>query len=129
MKKIAISMCSRVFAESIFLMLRQTGSFYPVKVTPSSADIMAAECRTAGVEIVLMEVSSALPYAGLNVRLKAAEIIRKQIPGCKIVLLCDEVSNPELAREIMMAKQTGEIDLFFYASVTAEYISAMLEAL
>ena len=55
--------------------------------------------------------------------------LRRELPGCKMVLLCDETAYPELARDVMRAKQAGKIDAFFYASVTAEYLTAALDSL
>ena len=34
-----------------------------------------------------------------------------------------------VARAVVRAKQAGQIDGFFYASVTAEYLTAALDAL
>jgi hypothetical protein len=51
------------------------------------------------------------------------------LPNCKIVLLCDENSAPDIAREVMIAKKDGLIDAFFYSSVTAKYLIAALSAL
>ena len=57
------------------------------------------------------------------------DALRQELPGCKMALLCDETAYPELAREVMRVKQTGQIDAFFYASVTAEYLAAALDAI
>lgn len=37
--------------------------------------------------------------------------------------------SPELARDVMRVKQAQQIDAFFYASVTAQYLVAALDAL
>ena len=62
-------------------------------------------------------------------RLELIAVIRRQNPDCKITLLCDETAHPDQARATMRAKQAGKIDAFFYASVTAEYLAAALDAL
>ena len=50
-------------------------------------------------------------------------------PLCRIALLCDEVADPDLEEQVMHARRFGRIDAFFYASVTANYLIAALEAL
>ena len=55
--------------------------------------------------------------------------LKNKLPDCKIVLLCDENSAPDIARRVMLAKKEGLIDAFFYSSVTAKYLIAALSAL
>lgn len=55
--------------------------------------------------------------------------IRKKIPPCKLVMLCDENSAPDIAREVANAKKDGLIDAFFYSSVTEKYLTAALASL
>lgn len=50
--------------------------------------------------------------------------LKKSVPECKIAVFCDETAYPGQAREVIRAKQTGKTDAFFYASVTAEYLTA-----
>lgn len=129
MKRIAISIRNRVFAESIFLMLKQTGDFQPFRIPASSREEVLIECRTVRPQILLMDVAPSPEDSALQKRLELVSAMRKEQPGCKQVLLCDETAYPELAREVMRARQTGQIDHFFYASVTAEYLAAALDAL
>ena len=79
-------------------------------------------------EILLMEVSR-LPAYTLESRLKLIECVRRAMPNCKFVLLCDENSDPELARRVKIARQDHKIDAFFYTSVTPGYLTAAVEAL
>ena len=120
MKKIAISMRNRVFMESISLVLKQTDEFRPVCIPSSEPDVITETC--------LSEVP-ALPETGIEARLGVIRRLREKIPGCKSVLLCDETAYPELAGEVMRARQSRRIDAFFYASVTTEYMKASLNSL
>lgn len=129
MKKIAVSIRNRVFSESILLTLRQTGDFRPIRIPSQPPDMLLIECQSVNPELLLMDVTPALPETTLESRLKLIEKLRRELPTCKIALLCDEVAYPETAREVMRAKQAGKIDAFFYASVTAEYLTAALDAL
>ncbi len=129
MKKIAVSMRNRVFAESIMFMLERTGEFRPVRITAVSPDKLLMECCAAKPEILLLDVTPTTEQTTLSGRMQMIERLQKKQPGCKIVIFCDEIAHPEQAYETMRAKQEGLIDAFFYASVTAEYLTAALEAM
>ena len=79
-------------------------------------------------DILLMEVSR-LPAYTLENRLKLIACVRKVMPNCKFVLLCDENVDPELAHRVMIVRQDRLIDAFLYASVTHAYLTAALDAL
>lgn len=129
MKKIAISMRNRVFMESISLVLKQTDEFRPVCIPSSEPDVITETCLSELPEIIFMDVVPALPETGIEARLGVIRRLREKIPGCKSVLLCDETAYPELAGEVMRARQSRRIDVFFYASVTTEYMKASLNSL
>ena len=114
MKRIAISMGNRVFSDSVYLMLKRTGDFRPFVIPALPPGNIVQDCKNADAEILLMDVITEM---------------HNEMPGCKIVLLCDEVAYPELARDVMRTKQVGQIDGFFYASVTGDYLTAALDAL
>ena len=129
MKKIAVNMQSRFYAESILFMLGQTGNFRPCRIPGHSVEEILIECMAEKPEVLLMDVVPTPIEMSLEKRREVARAINRELPGCKIAILCDETAYPELAREVMWTKQVGEIDIFFYASVTAEYLTAMLYAL
>jgi len=110
-------------------MLRESGEFEPFPLTVGNKNSnVARECELLDVQMVLLEVSYANGTT-LETRMKEVRQIRSAVPNCKIVLLCDENSAPEIARDVMLAKKDGLIDNFFYSSVTARYILAALLAL
>lgn len=129
MRKIAVNMQSRIYTESILLILGQTGDFCPCRIPAHAAEEILIECMAENPEILFMDVVPTPVEMSLKKRLEVTRAMRRELPGCKIAILCDETAYPELAREVMRAKQAGEIDVFFYASVTAEYLTAMLYAL
>lgn len=129
MKRIAISIANRVFAESVHLMLKQTGDFHPLYVPPRQLEMILIECQAARPDIVLMDVTPSSSETRLEGRLALIDELHRELPECKMVLLCDETAYPEMARDVMRAKQAGKIDAFFYASVTAEYLTAALDSL
>ena len=128
MRNIVISVQNGLLAEAIIGALRQRGSFRCQQVAPNRPQELLTACKTAGADVLLMEVNR-FPSAALEVRLEWGDRVRQQLPGCRVVLLCDEVADPELAEQVMRARQMGRIDGFFYASVTADYLGAALESM
>ena len=129
MKKIVISIGNGLLAEAITQMLADSGEFQPFRfpVGTKKNDIVG-QCEMLSAETLIAEVS----YAGgttIDTRIAEVKELRNKLPNCKIVLLCDENSAPDIAREVMIAKKDGLIDAFFYSSVTAKYLIAALSAL
>ena len=108
--------------------LAETGEFRVEQVLPGKTGDTFSLCRAAQADILLMEVSR-LPAYTLENRLKLIECVRRAMPNCKFVLLCDENGDPELARRVKIARQDHKIDAFFYTSVTPGYLTAAVEAL
>ncbi len=129
MVKILVSIQNGLLAEAMTAMLRESGEFEPFPLTVGNKNSnVARECELLDVQMVLLEVAYANGTT-LETRMKEVRQIRSAVPNCKIVLLCDENSAPEIARDVMLAKKDGLIDNFFYSSVTARYILAALLAL
>ena len=51
------------------------------------------------------------------------------MPYCKIVLIVDEKAEKKLAQRVLQAKKDGLIDNFIYGSVSAAYLSAVIDTL
>lgn len=129
MKKIAVSMRNRVFAESMMFMLERTGDFRAIRITETPPNKVLMECQAANPEILLLDVTPTSEETTLSGRIQLITKLKEQQPACKVAILCDEVAHPQQAHETMRAKQAGQIDAFFYASVTAEYLTAALSAI
>ena len=117
MREIVVSMQNTLLSEAIARSLAETGEFRVEQVLPGKTG-----------DILLMEVSR-LPAYTLENRLKLIECVRRALPNCKFVLLCDENSDPELSHRVMIVRQDRLIDAFLYASVTPAYLTAALDAL
>ena len=129
MEKIVVSIGNGLLAEAITQMLTDSDEFQPFCIEVSSKKIdIATQCEMLSAEMVIAEVSYANGTT-VATRLSQVKEIRKKAPKCKIVLLCDENSAPDIAREVMIAKKDGLIDAFFYSSVTSKYLLAALTAL
>ena len=129
MKKIVVSIQNNLLAESITKILADSGVFNPFRVPVHRKNKdTAKQCEALQTELLLAEVSYS-PGTTVDTRLEEAAELRRILPGCLIVFLCDENSAPDIAKDVMLAKKDGKIDAFFYTSVTQNYLLAALEAL
>ena len=128
MKNIVISMQNTLLSEAIARAFSDTGEFRIEQILPGRTGDTLSLCAAVRADILLMEVSR-LPAYTLESRLKLIECVRRAMPNCKFVLLCDENGDPELARRVKIARQDHKIDAFFYTSVTPGYLTAAVEAL
>ena len=128
MKNIVISMQNTLLSEAIARAFSDTGEFRIEQILPGKTNDTLSLCCAMQAEILLMEVSR-LPAYTLESRLKLIDCVRRAMPNCKFVLLCDENGDPELAHRVMIVRQDRLIDAFLYASVTPAYLTAALDAL
>ena len=127
MKTILLSICNSLMALSIKHSLNHSGGFSVHSVAPGDQGI-AEKCAAASADILLMEAACNMG-ATLDECLNEARSLRSQSLSCRIVLLCDENSTPEIARKVVQAKKDGLIDEFVYSSVSESYLTAMLDAI
>ena len=128
MKNIVVSMQNTLLSEAIAHALTETREFRVEQILPGRTGDALSLCAAMPADILLMEVSR-LPAYTLENRLNLIACVRKVMPSCKFVLLCDENSDPELAHRVMIVRQDRLIDAFLYASVTPAYLTAALDAL
>ena len=128
MRKIVVSIQNGLLAEALTSLLQLSGEFEPYRAAEDKNKRTVSACVACHADLVLMEVTHTA-HANLEGRLHEGEQIRQLVPGCKIVLLCDENVSPDIAREVVAAKKSGRIDAFYYSSVTGKYLVAALYAL
>lgn len=129
MTKIVLSIQNGLLAEAITQMLSDSGEFQPYRVlVEGKKDCVVNNCEMLSADILLAEVSYTSDTS-FETRLKEIRQVRNKLPKCKIVMLCDENSAPDIAHEVTNAKKDGLIDGFFYSSVTAKYLTAALASL
>ena len=128
MKNIVVSMQNTLLSEAIAHALTETREFRVEQILPGRTGDALSLCAAMPADILLMEVSR-LPAYTLENRLNLIACVRKAMPSCKFVLLCDENVDPELAHRVMIVRQDRLIDAFLYASVTHAYLTAALDAL
>ena len=128
MRKIVVSIQNGLLGEALTSLLQLSGEFEPYRAAVDKNKRTVSACVACHADLVLMEVTQTA-HANLEGRLLEGEQIRQLVPGCKIVLLCDENVSPDIAREVVEAKKSGRIDAFYYSSVTGKYLVAALYAL
>ena len=128
MRKIVVSIQNGLLGEALTSLLQLSGEFEPYRAAVDKNKRTVSACVACSADLVLMEVTHTA-HANLEGRLLEGEQIRQLVPGCKIVLLCDENVSPDIAREVVAAKKSGRIDAFYYSSVTGKYLVAALYAL
>lgn len=75
-----------------------------------------------------MEVTGYTPWK-LEERLKIRDEVRRMNPQCKIVLVVDENAEKKVAGAVKQAKKDGLIDQFIYGSISATYLTALIDTL
>lgn len=127
-RRIVVSIQNSLLAEAIIKLLEDSGEFQPYRAVVGGNDRTLQTCIACTADMVLMEVTS-VQNTNLEARLREGEQLRQLLPGCKIVLLCDEIVSPEIAQGVIEAKRSGRINAFYYSSLTGEYLIAALYAL
>ena len=127
MRRVVVDMQNFLFADAIARALKSADSDFDVRRSESPAQT-AELCRLCQPYALLMEVTGYTPWK-LEERLRIRDAVRQQSPYCKIVLIVDENAEKELARRVLQAKKDGLIDNFIYGSVSAAYLSAVVDTL
>lgn len=128
MKNIVISIHNGLLSEMIATALYDSGEFMPLVAPFDKKTSILESCQRSKADILLMEVAY---NAGttLDARMTQISAVRQGAPDCKIVLLCDENSAPDIARKVAQTKKDGLTDGFFYSSVGAKYLVAALSVM
>ena len=127
MRRVVVDMQNYLFADSIAQALKRADSDFDVRMS-ESPDKTAELCNFSKPYALLSEVTGYTPWT-LEERLKTRDEVKCYSPQCKIVLIVDENAEKALARRVLQAKKDGLIDNFIYSSVSATYLSAVIDTL
>ena len=127
MRRIVVDMQNFLFADAIARTLTSTDSDFDVRRS-ESPNQTAELCSLCQPYALLMEVTGYTPWK-LEDRLKIRDEVKQTTPYCKIALIVDENVEKILARRVLQAKKDGLIDNFIYGSVSAAYLSAVIDTL
>ena len=127
MRRVVVDMQNALFADAIATALRNFDSDFEVYQSESPAKTTDM-CVFTEANILIMEVTAYTSWK-LEGRMEIRNEVKAQSPGCKIVLVVDENTEKKLADKVRQAKKDGLIDNFIYGSVSATYLSAVIDAL
>lgn len=128
MRNIVVSVRNGLLSEAIIRALNNCGEFQTYPVSPETRTSIPEQCKALCADILLMEVSYT-PGATVETRMDDISRLRTVDPGCRIALLCDDRSAPEIAYKITQLKKDRLIDGFFYTSVSESYLLSALASL
>lgn len=127
MRRVVVDMQNTLFADAIAKALRSFDSDFDVCCS-EGPDKTAEMCEFTVAQILIMEVTNYTPWK-FEERMKIRSIVKEHNPDCKIVLVVDENTEKKLAQKVRLAKKDGLIDNFLYGSVSASYLSAVIDTL
>ena len=128
MKNIVVCIGNGLLSEAIIKMLQNSGEFKPFRVLIQKKSNIANDCEALSADILLLDVSYASGTT-METRLKEVKQVREKIPPCKLVMLCDENSAPEISREGVNAKKDGLVYAFRFISATESYLAAVVDSI
>ena len=127
MKKIVLDLQSGLYAKLLERALLQELDDYLIIIS-KSPEMTFDICQTHQPSVVMLEVTRYTPWTILE-RNSLADIIRKNITGCKIIFITDGDTDKKLAEQIINAKLEGHADAIVFTSVNEKYLAAVIESL
>lgn len=127
MRRVVVDMQNALFADAIATALRNFDSDF--EVFPSENPSKTADmCADTQANVLIMEVTAYTPWK-IEERMKIRDKVKSYCHDCKIVLVVDENTEKKLADKVRRAKKDGLIDNFLYGSVSATYLSAVVDTI
>ena len=126
-RRVIIDMKNSLFSDAIKQALARFDSDFEAYNTDKPNET-AELCRILHPYALIMEVTASTPW-NLEKRLALRDEVKARYPDCKIVLVVDENAEKRLADKVRQAKKDGLIDNFIYCSISATYLSAVIDAL
>ena len=127
MRRVVVDMQNTLFADAIATALKKFDSDFDVSCSERPEKTLEM-CDYMLAQILIMEVTNYTPWK-FEERMKIRDTVKQRDPACKIVLVVDENTEKKLADKVRQAKKDGLIDNFIYGSVSATYLSAVIDTL
>ena len=127
MKKVIIAIQNTLVCEAVIGALKKRG-FFVEKSLSQLPDKVALSCDVFFADVLLMDAGRTVENS-FDRRMETVRCVRKKNSSLKTGLLCDNVSDPDIARKVKQAKETGLIDVFFYESVQSDYLCDIVDSM
>ena len=114
MKKVIIAIQNTLVCEAVIGALKRKG-FFAEKSLSQLPDKVAMACDVFFADVLLMDAGRSAENS-FERRMETVRCAKKKNRALKTGMLCDNVSDPEIAQKVKQAKETGLIDVFFYES-------------
>ena len=127
MKKVIVAILNTLVCEAVIGALKREG-FFAEKSLSQDPDKIAVACDVFFADILLMDAGRSAENS-FERRMETVRCAKKKNRALKTGMLCDNVSDPEIAQKVKQAKETGLIDVFFYESVQTDYLCDVVDSL
>ena len=127
MKRAVLAIRNRLVLEAVTNALKRTG-FFVEKASSQEKKRILTLVNALAANILLMDVTRS-GDGMFDMRMDTVKEVKRQNSEIKIALLCDNVSDEDIAYKVKSAKEEGAIDAFFYESVPSNYLADALDSL
>ena len=127
MKKVIVAIQNTLVCEAVIGAFKRKG-FFAEKALSQDPDKIALACDVFFADVLLMDAGRAAENS-FGRRMETVRCAKKQNRALKTGLLCDNVSDPEIAQKVKQAMEAGLIDVFFYESVQTDYLCDVVDSL
>ena len=127
MKRVIVAVQNALVSEAILGALKKRGMFAEKSLLGEPQKV-ADMCETLFADTLVMDVTR-FGSGTFDRRTATVEAVRKRMPSVKICFICDNVSDGELSVKVATAKESGQIDAFFYQSVPSDYIADVISTM
>jgi len=125
-RRVLLVMQKRVLADALVAQT-STDTRFKFETEPRYA-FAALTAEACSPEIVLVEIPEYGPWKQAEKCFAVCDMIHRQLPDCKLVILCSE-DDKDSYQATIQAKQEGRIDDFLFYDNSAHYPLSKLEAL
>ncbi|HZJ98610.1 MAG TPA: hypothetical protein VFC79_01305 [Tissierellaceae bacterium] len=122
MPNLVLLMQREAIAQALMMKLRDSPSIS--LIYESDYNYAEIAINSTNAKAVLIEVVESGPY-DIGYCLKLCKEIRKNIPRCKLILMCPE-QDEKSVRQVVGAKAENKIDDFVFYDVTIDYLASKL---
>ncbi len=125
-KRVLLIMRRKILSDALVKQAKSNARFELCCEQNYSLAVLTAEASMPDVAVV--EVPESGIWKEPEKCLRVCDVIRKQVPGCKQVLLCSE-NDETSCKALVQAKRDNRIDDFLYYETSVSYLFSKLESL